>query len=98
MSEFPETWIQVCGPLVLRVDGRRCEHELGSRQVRELAAFLVVNRRRTVSRDELAAVLWPEEAPAGAADSLNTLLSRIRRVCGHDRLAGRGALRLSLPD
>jgi DNA-binding SARP family transcriptional activator len=98
MAMFPETWIQVCGPLVLRIDGRRCEHELRSRQLRELAAILIVNRRRTVSRDELVTLLWPEDIPAGAADNLNTLLSRLRKVCGHDRIAGRGALRLSLPD
>jgi DNA-binding SARP family transcriptional activator len=99
MTPFPETWIQVCGPLVARIDGRRCEHQLGGRQVRELTAFLVVNRRRTVPRDELVAVLWPDDAPPGAADTLNTLLSRIRRAFGHERLTGRGALRLSLePD
>ena len=98
MTTFPDTWIQVCGPLIIRVGGRRCEHELGSRQVRELAAFLIVHRRRAVGRDELMAVLWPEEVPAGASDSLNTLLSRIRRVCGPDRLVGKSTLRLSLPD
>jgi DNA-binding SARP family transcriptional activator len=97
METFPDTWIQVCGPLVARLDGRRREHELGGRQVRELAAFLVVNRRRTVSRDEIVAVLWPDDVPSAAADSLNTLLSRMRRAFGHDRLVGRGALRLSLP-
>jgi SARP family transcriptional regulator, regulator of embCAB operon len=98
MTAFPDTWIQVCGPLIIRVDGRRCERELGSRQAREVAAFLIVNRRRTVPRDELMAVLWPEQLPAAAADSLNTLLSRLRRVCGPERVAGRGALRLHLPD
>ena len=97
MTAFPDTWIQVCGPLIIRVDGRRCERELGSRQARELAAFLIVNRRRTVARDELIAVLWPEQRPATAADSLNTLLSRLRRVCGPERVVGRGALRLNLP-
>ena len=97
LSTFPETWIQVCGPLIVRVDGRRREHELGSRQVRELTAFLVVNRRRTVPRDELVETLWPGGAPAGAAATLNTLLSRIRRGLGQERLVGRGALRLNLP-
>ena len=96
MRTFPDTWIQVCGPLVARLEGRRCEHQLGGRQSREVVAFLVVHRRRMVSRDELLAVLWPD-APAGAAASLNTLLSRIRRALGHERIAGRSALRLSLP-
>ena len=96
-STFPDTWIQVCGPLVMRLEGRRCEHELGGRQARELVAFMVVNRRRTSSRDELLAALWPEDPPAGAAAALNTLLSRIRRALGQERIAGRGALRLSLP-
>jgi SARP family transcriptional regulator, regulator of embCAB operon len=99
MSTFPETWIQVCGPLVLSLEGRRCEDELGGRQARELVALLVVNRRRTVSRDELLAALWPADSPAAQAASLNTLLSRIRRVLGHEGVVGRSALRLSLaPD
>lgn len=97
MSAFPDTWVQVCGPLVLRVDGERREHELGGRQARELVAFLLVNRRRTVSRDELIAALWPEGAPDGAARTLNTVLSRIRRALGRDRIAGRTALRINLP-
>jgi DNA-binding SARP family transcriptional activator len=97
MTTFPDTWIQVCGPLVVRLDGNRCEHELGGRQARELVGFLVVNRRRTVSRDELLAALWPGDPPAGATGTLNTLLSRIRRALGHERLVGRSALRLSLP-
>jgi hypothetical protein len=45
----------------------RLEGELGARQARELVAFLVVNRRRTVSRDELLAALWSDDAPTGAA-------------------------------
>ena len=61
MRTFPDTWIQVCGPLVTRLEGRRCEHELGGRQAREVVAFLVVNRRRTVSRDEMLAALWPDD-------------------------------------
>jgi SARP family transcriptional regulator, regulator of embCAB operon len=96
-STFPDTWIQVCGPLVIRLEGQRREQELGGRQARELVAFLVVNRRRTVSRDELLAALWPDDPPAGAARTLNTLLSRIRRALGHERIVGRGVLRLSLP-
>jgi SARP family transcriptional regulator, regulator of embCAB operon len=98
MTSFPDTWIQVCGPFLARIDGRRCDHEMGGRQIRELAAFLIVNRRRTVPRDELALLLWPGERPPGAADTLNTLLSRVRRACGPDRVLGRAALRLSLPD
>jgi DNA-binding SARP family transcriptional activator len=97
MRGFPDTWIQVCGPLVMRLEDRRLEQELGGRQARELVAFLVVNRRRTVSRDELLAALWPNDVPPGATGTLNTLLSRIRRALGHERVAGRSALRLNLP-
>jgi DNA-binding SARP family transcriptional activator len=97
MSTFPDTWIQVCGPLVMRLDGERVEGELGGRQARELVAFLVVNRRRTVSRDELLAALWSDDAPTGAAKALNTLLSRIRRALRHERVVGRSTLRLNLP-
>jgi DNA-binding SARP family transcriptional activator len=79
------------------LDARRVEQEVGGRQAREVVAFLVVNRRRTVSRDELVAALWGEEPPPGAPATLNTLLSRIRRTLGQERIVGRGALRLSLP-
>lgn len=89
--------IQVCGPLVLRLDGARREADLPGRQGRLIVAYLVVNRARTVTRDELVDALWWRDAPAGAGGTLSTLLSRTRRVLGEERLRGKSELRLVLP-
>ena len=94
----PSFRAQVCGPLVLRVDGERREGALPGRQGRQLAVFLLVNRSRAVTRDELVDALWWEGAPPdGAQGTLSTLLSRVRAVVGADRLRGKGELRLALP-
>jgi DNA-binding SARP family transcriptional activator len=91
--------IQVCGPLILRLAGERRENDLPGRQGRQIVAYLVVNRARTVTRDELLAALWWRDAPAGVSGTLSTLLSRTRRVLGDERLCGKSELRLVLsPD
>lgn len=86
-----ETRIQLCGRLVARIGGRRVEQELPGRQGRLAFAFLALNRRRTVTRDELGEVLWPEP---GSSDRLSPLLSKLRGVVP---LEGRGDVRLCLP-
>ena len=91
------TRLQLCGTVVLRIDGRRIEGELPGRLGRLLAVHLALNRQREVPRDELLAALWPDEPPAAAEASLSPLLSKVRRVVGHDRIEGRGSLRLRLP-
>jgi DNA-binding SARP family transcriptional activator len=68
--------VQLCGRLVVELDGRRVEDELPGRQGRLLLAFLVTNRLRTVTRDELIEALWP----AGRDGGLAPLLSKLRRV------------------
>jgi DNA-binding SARP family transcriptional activator len=58
----------------------------------------VLNRHRSVTRDELADALWPEPS-AGAVDAgLNPLLSKLRRALGPAALDGRSAVRLALAD
>jgi DNA-binding SARP family transcriptional activator len=86
-----ETRIQLCGRLVVRVDGRRVEAELPGRQGRLAFAFLALNRHRPVTRDELADALW---AAPSASDRLSPLLSKLRAVVPLD---GRGEVRLALP-
>jgi DNA-binding SARP family transcriptional activator len=87
---LPETRIQLCGRLVARLDGRRIEHALPGRQGRLAFAYLVANRQRPVTRDELVDALW---ADAPARDALSPLLSKLRRVLPLD---GRGEVRLAL--
>ena len=51
--------IQLCGRLVVLIDGQRLEDRLPGRQGRRLFAFLVVNRHRTLTRAQLLDALWP---------------------------------------
>ncbi len=94
---MPTTRIQLCGRITLELEGRRLEAGLPGRQGRLLFAFLTINRMRAVSRDELAAAIWPEEAPAAVDANLSVVVSRLRRLLGAEALAGRGAVRLVLP-
>ena len=91
------TRIQLCGKLVVALNGRRCEAALPGRQGRLLCGFLAINRRRSVGRDELVEALWPDAAPAGADRDLRVITSRSRSVLGNEVLQGRGALQLILP-
>ena len=62
-----------------------------------LFTYLVVNRHRQVTRDELAEALWREPDPAAVDTRLNPLLSKLRRVFGADTVDGRSIVRLCLP-
>ena len=70
---------------------------LRGRQVRLLLAYLLLNRQRPVSREELIGALWPEGAPASQDAALRTLLSRLRTGLGASALNGRDQLTLALP-
>ena len=89
--------VQICGPLVIERDGQRLDGQLPGRQGRLLFSYLVINRHRQVSRDELAEALWREPDPAAVEARLNPVLSKLRRVFGADSVDGRSVLRLSLP-
>ena len=89
--------IQICGTLAVERDGQRLDALLPGRQGRLLFTYLVVNRHRRITRDELAEALWREPDPAAVDARLNPLLSKLRRVFGADAVDGRSALRLCLP-
>ena len=90
-----QTRIRLCGRLAVELSGR--EIVPPGRQGRLLFAYLAVNRRRQVRRDELIKVLWPELPPADPGEALSALLSRLRRALGEEVLAGRRELGLRLP-
>ncbi len=50
--------------------------------------FLAVRRRSFVPVDSIVEALWGDEAPAGAAQNVASLVSRLRRVLGPERIAG----------
>jgi len=90
------TRIQLCGRLAARVAGRRIDQELPGRQGRLLFAYLVVNRDRVASRDELGEALWPRGLPSAPDPALSALLSKLRRLLPGGALEGRSAIRLEL--
>src|ERR687893_2768609 len=69
------TRIQVCGHLVVEIEGERIEGALPGRQGRLLLAYLILHRDRPVRRDELVEALWTEGAPPPSADALAPPLS-----------------------
>jgi pentatricopeptide repeat protein len=69
---------------------------LSGRQGRLLFAYLVINRHRLTSRDELVEALWPRELPSASEAGLNALISKLRKILGQGVLDGRSSLCLRL--
>jgi SARP family transcriptional regulator, regulator of embCAB operon len=90
------TRIQLCGPTVIERDGERLDGRLPGRQGRLLFAYLVVNRHRLTTRDELAGAIWPHQLPTAAEAGLNALITKLRKILGPETVDGRTALRLML--
>ncbi|MFN8159487.1 MAG: BTAD domain-containing putative transcriptional regulator [Solirubrobacterales bacterium] len=97
-SDAGTTRIQLCGRLKAEVAGKHVTPALRGRQGRILLAYLVLNRGRPVSRDELMAAIWPQSPPVDPAAALRTQLSRLRSALGPKALAGRDAVELHLPE
>ena len=73
--------VTICGRLdVACGDTLVGEESLPARQGRRLWAYLVLNRRRPVGRDELAEALWGDDIPDAWDTSLNAIVSRLRAV------------------
>jgi DNA-binding SARP family transcriptional activator len=97
MAHAEETRIQLCGRLVVKLTGERIEDALPGAKGQLLFAYLVLNRLRRVARDELLLALYGEEASPDHQPRLSVLLSKLRRVVGPERLAGRATIELALP-
>src|SRR5215203_2405361 len=97
MGEPGATRIQLCGRLVVELNGRRVENALPGAKGRLLFAYLVLNRDRRMSRDELLTAIYGDEASPDQQPSLSVLLSKLRGVIGPGLLAGRAQLELVLP-
>ena len=67
------------------------------RQGRLALAHLALNRKGGVTRERLIAALWGEDAPAGHAQALNVVLSKLRRALGPEVIenAGERAVQLT---
>jgi DNA-binding SARP family transcriptional activator len=97
MAEPPATRIQLCGRLAVELDGRRVENALPGTKGRLLFAYLVLNRDRRMSRDELLTAVYGDDASPNQHPSLSVLLSKLRSVIGQELLAGRSEIELVLP-
>lgn len=97
MTEARATRIQLCGRLVVVLNGRRVEDALPGVKGRLLFAYLVLNRDRRMSRDELLTAVYGDEASPDQHPSLSVLLSKLRSVIGQELLAGRSEIELLLP-
>src|SRR3954452_448880 len=97
MEEVRATRIQLCGRLVVELDGRRVEEALPGAKGRLLFAYLVLNRDRRMGRDELLTAVYGEGASPDQHPSLTVLLSKLRSVIGQELLAGRSEIELVLP-
>jgi DNA-binding SARP family transcriptional activator len=76
--------IYLTGRICVEVGGDLVIHERGfrGRQMRTAFAYLVCNRLRTVSREDLASVVWPDELPPAWQSGLSALLSKLRTLMG----------------
>jgi DNA-binding SARP family transcriptional activator len=92
------TRIQLCGRLKADVSGHHVTPALRGRQGRVLLAYLVLNRGRPISREEMIAAIWPDSPPLNPAAALRTQLSHLRSALGVKALAGRDTVELRLPE
>ena len=90
--------IQLCGRLIVRLDGARREERLPGTQGRLLFGALALNRGRFLTRAEMTDAIWGERLPSAPETALRALLSKLRSVVGAERIEGKGDIRLVLPD
>ncbi len=82
--------------MVIERGGERLEGRLPGRQGRLLFAYLVLNRHRLTSRDELIEALWPLQSPGAAETGVSSLVSKLRKILGPGAVDGRSSLSLKL--
>jgi peptide/nickel transport system substrate-binding protein len=73
------------GPLQVSLNGSPVG--LGGPKQRALLAYLLLHANTVVTRDRLIDGLWGERPPPSTAESLDSYLSRLRKLVGHDRLS-----------
>lgn len=76
--------IRVLGPIDLVTPSGA--QSVGSRNARRLLGVLVVAAGHAVSVDQLEYALWGEHPPASADNTLQTYISRLRRLLGSDSI------------
>ncbi len=100
MPELEPSRIQLCGPLVARLNGSDVAASIRGTQGRTVFAYLVLNRTRQVSREELLDVLWGPAPPPEPAVAIRALVSKLRTALdatGVASLPSGDLLRIHLP-
>jgi peptide/nickel transport system substrate-binding protein len=77
---------RVLGPLQVLRDGNPVS--IGGAQQRAVLAFLLAERERAVSVDQIADALWGERPPAGYAATIQTYIFHLREMLEPDRTKG----------
>ncbi len=77
--------VRVVGGLEVRGPGAA---EVGGTTPRTLLALLAVRRRRLVTADQIAEVLWGARPPVRPVAGISTMVSRLRRVLGTGAIDG----------
>ncbi len=81
MSTPSPVRIYVCGQLAIeRGTAVIYEADLPARQGRLLWVYLVLNRKRPVSRDDLAEAIWGDDTPERWDTTINAVMSRLRGI------------------
>ena len=90
--------LQLLGGLSVQVRGVDLTPAIRGRVGQLAFAYLTIHRHRAVRRDELAAAIWEQNAPAEPDAALRVVLSRLRKALGSEALVGRAEIRLVLPE
>jgi predicted ATPase/DNA-binding SARP family transcriptional activator len=77
-SAEPEIRFGILGPLEV-VDGAGAPAEIGGPRLRVLLTALLLDTGRVVTSERLIDDLWEGDAPSGAVNALQSLVSRLRR-------------------
>jgi len=81
--------IYVTGAIAIEHGGQLIrERQFPGRQGRIAFVFLIVNRHRSVHRDELMGAIWPGDAPAQTDSALDAILSKLRSLFKAAQIAG----------
>lgn len=89
LLESPPVELLLIGPFGLRHRGRAVgEHVWRTAKAKELLALLATSGKRSVARDALMAVLWPESAPSAAVSKFHFTLHSLRREIASAGLDG----------
>jgi SARP family transcriptional regulator, regulator of embCAB operon len=100
----PSVRVYLAGRVAVEAAGRLIGPEaFPGQQGRVAFAYLVLERDRPVTREELAEALWPQDLPSAWESALNAIASKLRGVLarlGVDKaalLGARGSYELRLP-